>query len=49
MRTLGESKVLSFVSGINQGNEGGESKIFLYYRRSLGASPQSFREGGGVI
>ena len=28
---------------------GGESKISLRYPRGLGASPQSFRERGGVF
>ena len=40
----------SFASGVNQGNErGSESKISLCKPRGLGASPQSFRESGGVI
>ena len=29
--------------------KGGESKIFLSYRRVSGASPQFFLERGGVI
>ena len=38
------------VSGVNQGNdrERGESKIFLCYPKSLGASAQSFRDQYGV-
>ena len=38
------------VSGVNQRNEwGGEFKISLCYPRGSEASPQSFREGGGVF
>ena len=39
-----------FVSGVIKAiRKEGESKISVCYRRGSGASPQSFRERGGVI
>ena len=50
MRTQGGSKVSSFVSGVNQGDEvGRRAKTCFCYPRGVGASPLSFRRRGGVI
>ena len=49
MGTLGESKVLWFLALIKGMSGGGEFKISLCYPRGSEASPQSFREGGGVF
>ena len=48
---LGESKVLYFVSGVNQGNEqkGGEFKSFLCYPSGLKAFPKTCSEQVDII
>ena len=45
MKTLEEF----MVSGVNKGNEEGESKIFLCYPRDSRTSHQSFCERGGIF